>query len=129
MAAPHVSGAVLLLKEAFPELSGADLLTALYYTASDLGVPGEDNTFGMGIIDCFAAYEYLSQHYTPINPYEPSNDLQLIKINEPSALIHCSNTVYPNVSIKNNGVASIDSIFLCILKIAPDRKYYLVWNN
>ncbi len=114
MAAPHVSGAVLLLKEAFPELSGADILTALYYTASDLGVPGEDNTFGMGIIDCFAAYEYLSQHYTPINPYEPSNDLQLIKINEPSALIHCSNTVYPNVSIKNNGVASIDSIIFSV---------------
>ena len=46
MAAPHVSGAILLLKEAFPYLSGEDLLWALYLTAVDLGAPGEDNTYG-----------------------------------------------------------------------------------
>ncbi len=59
MAAPHVSGAIALLKEAFPHLTGEQLKLALYYTASDLGVPGEDNTYGMGLIDVFAAYQYL----------------------------------------------------------------------
>jgi bacillopeptidase F len=49
MAAPHVAGAILLLKEAFPYLGGKDLKLALYRTCRDLGEPGEDNKFGMGI--------------------------------------------------------------------------------
>ena len=48
MAAPHVSGSILLLKEAFPFLSGEELLWALYLSAVDLGIPGEDNIYGMG---------------------------------------------------------------------------------
>ena len=55
MAAPHVAGAILLLKEAFPTLTGSELKLALYYTCTDLGDPGEDNTYGMGIIDVFEA--------------------------------------------------------------------------
>ena len=37
MAAPHVTGCFLLLKEAFPFLSGEEILLAIYYTANDLG--------------------------------------------------------------------------------------------
>ena len=115
MAAPHVSGAVLLLKEAFPQLSGAEILTALYYTASDLGDTGEDNTFGRGIINCFSAYEYLSQSYTPTNPNLPKNDLIFTKIHEPSPIIFCNNTVNPNFSITNNGTETIDSIIFSLI--------------
>ncbi|MEL6719386.1 MAG: S8 family serine peptidase, partial [Bacteroidota bacterium] len=53
--APHASGAILLLKEAFPELAGSDLKLALYRSAVDLGEEGEDNNYGMGRIDVFAA--------------------------------------------------------------------------
>lgn len=59
MAAPHTAGAVLLLHEAFPELDGDAILRALYYSARDLGAVGEDNTYGRGIIDVAAAYDYL----------------------------------------------------------------------
>ena len=110
MAAPHVSGAVLLLKEAFPELSGADLLTALYFTSTDLGELGEDNTFGMGIINCLAAFEYLSLTNTPVDPSIPSNDLVLNKIHEPSPLIFCNTTVNPNFDVYNKGYETLDSI-------------------
>lgn len=55
----HVSGAILLLKEAYPYLSGKELKLALYHSARDLGVPGEDNKFGMGIINVYDAYLYL----------------------------------------------------------------------
>jgi len=51
MAAPHVSGAIALLKEAHPNRTGHELKMALYLTAVDLGAPGEDNNYGMGIID------------------------------------------------------------------------------
>ena len=115
MAAPHVSGAVLLLKEAFPDLSGAEILTALYYTASDLGDTGEDNTFGRGIIDCYAAYTYLSQSHTAADPNITTNDLIFTKIHEPSPIIFCNNTVNPNFSVTNNGTETIDSIIFTLI--------------
>ena len=54
--APHVSGAIALLKQAFPEKSGTELKLLLLETARDLGEEGEDNAYGRGIIDVYAAY-------------------------------------------------------------------------
>ncbi len=68
MAAPHVAGAVLLLKEAFPEVSGTEILVALYETAVDLGATGEDNIFGRGMINVWSAYQYLAQSNAPVPP-------------------------------------------------------------
>ncbi len=76
MAAPHVAGAVALLKEAFPNLTGKQILEALYYTARDLGTAGEDNTYGMGLIDVYAAYQSLG---TPdLTPPDPIVNLSVI---------------------------------------------------
>ena len=110
MAAPHVSGAVLLLKEAFPNLSGADLLTALYFTAIDMGDLGEDNTFGMGLIDCLAAFEYLSLTNTPTNPFETLYDVEVLEILEPQSELFCSATVNPSFVIINNGDSTLHTI-------------------
>lgn len=110
MAAPHVSGAVLLLKEAFPFLSGADILTALYFTAIDMGEPGEDNTFGMGLIDCLAAFNYLSESHNPVDPSETTFDLELKSFNQPNSSTVCSNTISPNFSVHNHSTINLDSI-------------------
>ncbi|MDP8255584.1 MAG: S8 family serine peptidase [Candidatus Alcyoniella australis] len=59
MAAPHVAGAVALLRQNFPGTTADQIKEALYLTSVDIGVSGEDNTFGMGRIDCVAAYDYL----------------------------------------------------------------------
>ena len=59
MATAHVTGAVALLKEAFPHLTGHEIKMALYNSALDLGIEGEDNVYGMGLIDVYAAYQYL----------------------------------------------------------------------
>ena len=76
MASPHVAGAVALLKQAFPNLTGRQILEALYNTARDLGTVGEDNTYGMGLIDVFAAYQSLG---TPdFTPPEPIVNLSVI---------------------------------------------------
>ncbi len=56
MAAPHVSGAVLLLRGAFPEATADEIKMAMYESAVDLGDPGEDNSFGMGSLDVVEAY-------------------------------------------------------------------------
>lgn len=128
MAAPHVSGAVLLLKEAFPELSGADILTALYFTAIDMGDAGEDNTYGMGLIDCLAAFEYLSLTNTPTDPLETNTDLSITKIIEPSPLTFCSSTVTPSCSIKYTGDTPIDSLLLS-LKLNGELIETLAWTG
>ncbi len=77
MACPHVSGALLLLAEAFPMASAKELKEALYFTAVDLGDEGEDNTYGRGMIDVMAAFEYLSQIYTPATPVSSSFDAEV----------------------------------------------------
>jgi hypothetical protein len=56
MACPHIVGAIALLKEALPQFTGHELKLALYNTAVDLGTAGEENTYGTGIIDVYAAY-------------------------------------------------------------------------
>lgn len=63
MATAHVSGAIALLKEVHPNLTGHEIKLALYHTAYDLGATGEDNTYGQGLIDVYAAYQYLSANY------------------------------------------------------------------
>ena len=75
MAAPHVAGAVALLKQAAPSLTGKQILEALYYTAKDLGITGEDNTYGMGLIDVYAAY--LSLGVADPTPPDPVTDLSV----------------------------------------------------
>ncbi len=84
MACPHVVGAIGLLKQAFPTLTGKQIKLALYNTARDLGAAGEDNTYGKGLIDVYAAYLALPpdlsaptqiNNLTVTNP--TSNSLQL----------------------------------------------------
>jgi subtilisin family serine protease len=62
MAAPHVSGAVALLRQVNPNADADQIKLALLATARDLGIPGEDNSYGMGLIDVFAAAEVLSPY-------------------------------------------------------------------
>ncbi|GMU96789.1 S8 family serine peptidase [Ignavibacterium album] len=55
MASPHVAGAIALLKQFAPTLTGQQIKFALYNTAIDLGAAGEDNNYGTGLIDLVAA--------------------------------------------------------------------------
>lgn len=101
MAAPHVAGALMLLKEAFPYLSGEELKLALYYTAVDMGAPGEDNVFGMGIIDVFAAYEYLLGQ--GLSPADPSVNTDLMLFGLETSNYQCEGTIGFSVGIENGG--------------------------
>jgi subtilisin family serine protease len=60
MACPHIVGAVALLKQVAPNLTGKQILEALYNTAVQLPVNGvENNDYGKGVIDVWAAYQSL----------------------------------------------------------------------
>ncbi|MEZ4826190.1 MAG: S8 family serine peptidase [Bacteroidia bacterium] len=106
MAAPHVSGAILLLKEAFPYLSGTELKLALYYTAVDIGPAGEDNSYGRGIIDVFAAYNYLvGKGNVPID-VSAYPDATLYSAGVEGGTM-CGLTGSPVVMLENKGSADI----------------------
>lgn len=108
MATPHVSGAILLLKEAFPYLTGEDLLWALYLTAIDMGDPGEDNTYGNGLIDVYAAFQYLAASHTPVNPNQIKWDIAIKEVNLSGVdLYTCTDTYTPSISITNLGDSAI----------------------
>ncbi len=80
MASPHVAGAVALLKQFAPNLTGHQIKMALYNTAKDLGDPGEDNTYGMGLIDVYEAF--LSLGDPDETPPEAITDLM---VSEPTS--------------------------------------------
>ena len=56
MASPHVAGAIALLKQVAPNMTGRQIKAILFSTATDLGAAGEDNTFGKGLINLEAAF-------------------------------------------------------------------------
>lgn len=58
-AAPHAAGAMALLAGAFPSASFSQIEAALIQSAHDLGVPGEDNSYGYGLGDVVAARQLL----------------------------------------------------------------------
>jgi serine protease AprX len=58
-AAPHAAGAMALLAGAVPTASVNQIEAALTQSARDLGVAGEDNSYGWGLADAQAAFQYL----------------------------------------------------------------------
>ncbi|MEO8446217.1 MAG: S8/S53 family peptidase, partial [bacterium] len=67
MASPHVAGSIALLKQVAPGLTGKQIKAALFSTAIDLGTPGEDNDYGKGLIDIYAAFQQLGVF--PLNAF------------------------------------------------------------
>ncbi|RDS78457.1 peptidase S8 [Alteriqipengyuania lutimaris] len=55
-ATPQVAGAVALLAQAFPNLTGQDIVEILLQTARDAGEGGTDATYGRGILDLIEAF-------------------------------------------------------------------------
>lgn len=55
-ATPQVAGAVALLAQAFPNLTGQQIVRLLLDTARDGGVSGVDPVYGAGVLDIAAAF-------------------------------------------------------------------------
>ncbi|MFU7529518.1 S8 family peptidase [Qipengyuania sp. ASV99] len=56
-AAPQVAGAAALLAQAFPNLTGQEIVEILLGSARDAGLSGTDTVFGTGILDIAAAFQ------------------------------------------------------------------------
>jgi subtilisin family serine protease len=66
MAGPHVAGIVGLLRQANPNLDVETIKQILIDTARDQGTAGEDNTYGWGTVDAFAAVQAATVGYGSI---------------------------------------------------------------
>lgn len=78
-AAPQVAGAAALLRQAFPNLTGAQVADILLKTARDAGAAGTDSTYGRGILDIAAAFS--AQGITSLagsTVAVPANDTTLV---------------------------------------------------
>lgn len=56
-AAPQIAGAVALLAQAFPNMTGTQIVNLLFGTARDLGAAGTDPVYGRGAIDLTRAFQ------------------------------------------------------------------------
>lgn len=54
--APQIAGAAALLAQAFPNLTGAQIVNLLLTSARDAGTPGTDALYGRGILDIGRAF-------------------------------------------------------------------------
>src|SRR5437764_743178 len=54
--APTISGAVALMAQAFPNLSGKQIVQLLFNNADDLGAAGVDSVYGNGALDLARAF-------------------------------------------------------------------------
>ena len=102
MAAPHVSGLALLLREAFPQATAEEIKESIYFTAIDLGPIGEDNAYGRGMVNADSAYQYLSQLYTPVLPQNSPLDLSVLSIDLGVNDYTCDTVFTPVVTFNNS---------------------------
>lgn len=51
MAAPHVTGAVAIARQMFPDAPAAGITRLVLTTATDLGAPGVDSVYGWGLLN------------------------------------------------------------------------------
>lgn len=60
MSTPMVSGAVALIRFSHPSYTQAQVESALFKTAKDLGASGKDKLYGWGRVDAFGAVNYVA---------------------------------------------------------------------
>lgn len=101
-AAPHVSGIMALLIDAFPGIPVQDLELALGISATDLGTPGADNSYGYGLVNGLSAYNYLFTTIPMNDPPVALNDNARTSRNKPVTI----NVVANDYDVDGTVVAS-----------------------
>jgi hypothetical protein len=59
--APTITGAVALMAQAFPNLSGSQIVSILFQSADDLGAAGTDSVYGRGRLNIARAFQPIGQ--------------------------------------------------------------------
>lgn len=84
-AAPIVSAAVAVLREAYPYMTAPQITELLFTTAQDLGTPGVDEVYGWGMLDMERATRPVGVALVPINGGASMQPLRAARIAAPVA--------------------------------------------
>ncbi len=102
MAAPHVSGAVAVMKEKWPNLTGAQIIDLILSSATDLGASGTDDVYGVGLLNMAGAMTATTaQSFS----YVDSNG-NLNKISKEGSI--SANSILSNLASKNVSIGIVD---------------------
>ncbi|MGI6363838.1 MAG: S8 family serine peptidase [Bacillota bacterium] len=78
MACPHVAGVAALVWSAKPSLTNVQLRNALNETANDMW--HDPWRYGNGLVDAWAAYQYVTSGTDPGDPGDPDPDPQYLNV-------------------------------------------------
>jgi hypothetical protein len=78
-ASPQIAGAVALLAQAFPNLTGAQIVSILFSSARDAGAAGPDAVYGQGVLD-------LTKAFSPLGATSVAGTRSLVSFNVNAAL-------------------------------------------
>jgi serine protease len=101
MATPHVAGAAALIWSANPDWSNAQIREAMNATALDLGAAGRDNTYGYGLVQAFAAWQYLGGSPPPPPPPPPPSGSLSVSVSTDKASYANRETVSITVNVSD----------------------------
>jgi subtilisin family serine protease len=96
MAAPHVSGAVAILRQFNPHATPVEIKQALMNSAHDLGLTGEDNDYGWGMIDIRQAIDLMP---TPEHPLMAFSGIEIAG----DGVVAPGEVTYISVAVENLG--------------------------
>lgn len=78
-AAPAVSGAVALMYQKYPHLTGSEISNILFSTATDLGAEGIDSVYGHGLLNLERAFSPIGELRVPFSTNVDSSTTPLIQ--------------------------------------------------
>jgi subtilase-type serine protease len=97
MAAPHVTGAVAIAKQMFPNASAGQLASVVLQTATDIGGAGVDSVFGWGLLNL--------GNLTSTLDAETANLFSAAGWSKLEALNHVHATIQQRMNINNKDTA------------------------
>ncbi len=87
MAAPHVSGGLAVLKSAFPNLSGDQLVRRLFMTANKTGIYQNKAQYGQGLMDLDKATQPIGPLKVPVARWQETSAFSLRPLLEKKKLL------------------------------------------
>jgi subtilisin family serine protease/uncharacterized protein YaiE (UPF0345 family) len=112
MAAPYVTGAIAVLKQAWPQLEAEQLVGLITSTAQDLGEPGVDAVYGHGLVDLNEATK-------------PQGDI--VAVQPSGSISSISGGIVGDSSM--SGLDNLSGISSIVVMDAFDRDYYVDDDN
>lgn len=103
--APIVTGAIAVLKGAYPYLTGADITRLLFITARDLGTTGVDEVYGWGMLDLERATRPVGDTLVPVD----TSVFKLKNFSTTDSGVSLSSKISNNIKNLNLSFAFFDS--------------------